>query len=128
MFPPKFSVPGSDGIFLIRRIKIPYEKIPTLTGAPWDWNIYQLIYHTFMVNVPGDSIRALFIPDRWRSPTSFEFGSLNHHHPKKVTLAELPLGDQFRSRMEEAGIYTFDLGPAQTLEYFATVTRFRPEY
>ena len=30
--------------------------------------------------------------------------------------------------MEEAGIYMFYLGPAQTLDYFATVTRFRPEY
>ena len=33
---------------------------------------------------PGDSSRDLFIPDRWRSPTTFEFGS-RFHHPKKVT-------------------------------------------
>ena len=37
--------------------------------------------------VPGDSIRDLLIPDRWRS----RFGSreLEDHHPRKVTIAEL---------------------------------------
>ena len=33
----------------------------------------------------------LFIPDRWRSPTTIEKGHLmTNHHPKKVTFAELP--------------------------------------
>ena len=31
----------------------------------------------------------LFIPKRWRSPTTFRKGRL-YNHPKKVTLAELP--------------------------------------
>ena len=35
-------------------------------------------------SIPGDSIRDLFIPKRWRSPTTFEFGS-RFNHPKKVT-------------------------------------------
>ena len=35
------------------------------------------------INMPSDSIRDLLIPKRWRSPTTFEFGSLNH--PKKGT-------------------------------------------
>ena len=30
---------------------------------------------------PGDSSRDLFIPNRWRSPTTFDFGSLSH--PKR---------------------------------------------
>ena len=34
--------------------------------------------------LPGDSNRDLFIPKRWRSPTTFEFGP-RFHHPKKVT-------------------------------------------
>ena len=35
--------------------------------------------------IPGDSIRDLFLPDRWRSPATFEFGSRFHSPSQKVT-------------------------------------------
>ena len=40
---------------------------------------------------PGDSSRGLFIPDRWRSPITFEFGSRKLTIPKRSpALAESP--------------------------------------
>ena len=36
-----------------------------------------------LLHIPGDWIRDLLIPDRWRSPTTFE--RVTFHHPKKDT-------------------------------------------
>ena len=61
----------------LRRWKIRYQKLFL------DSDIYN---HPL---VPGASSRDLLIPKHWRSPTTFRKGRL-YHHPKKVTLAELP--------------------------------------
>ena len=41
-------------------------------------------------HLPGDSSHDLFIPDTWRSPTTPWVRVTWTHHPKKVTIAELP--------------------------------------
>ena len=40
---------------------------------------------TSIFQFPGDSIRDLFIPDRWRSRFTIEKGHVFTHHPKRVT-------------------------------------------
>ena len=56
----------------------------------WSFSFFEMVTFQFDIpsfserhSIPGDSSRALFIPDRWRSLNPLK-GSLNH--PKKVTL------------------------------------------
>ena len=69
--------------------EIPPWRLPSRHSTPYEPGVNQEKKHDsnnwgcMRGDVPGDSIRDLFIPDRWRSLNHFK-GSLNHR--KKGTL------------------------------------------
>ena len=100
------SSQGNDGVLRIssNRFGNPGKKYNNLSimtkqpGAffhhgPFCWAKI-ILFQREPLYLPGDSSRDLFIPNRWRSPTTLEFGSRDLSIPKKSP-AESPSRENF---------------------------------